>query len=602
MIYNKFINKFNSIKSNKKKQRKIRKLLNFTRRNEKEVIILNKIWKIKENPNWKIKNSYLPNYSIFGSKIDLNIINWHKDYINGFEYPVKLFDKIKISEWFDEGIDVKFPWEVSRFYFAIKLAQNYAISKDEKYYQKFKELVIDWIDKNPFCFGINWICTMEIAIRAINWIVAVNILGDIFEKDEEFQMIFDRSLFHHAEYISNFPEIGKNAHTWNHTTADYTGLFFLSLTLKDYNKSAKWLNQAVNGLEECLRYQVYDDGVNFEASIPYHRLVLEMFAYSAIMAKIHNIEFSKEYYTLLFKMFEYSAAYMDQNGNAPQLGDNDSGRILKIDHCTENDHSYLLDLGEHIYNYMFKSQCEKRNSEFKSWLPVIDKLNISILNFKPRQTDKSIYFKQAGVYLLKNNLFSILVNFSKLGINGLGGHNHYDIGSLILSFWGKQLIVDSGTYCYTSSYYKRNQFRNRCAHNCVLFSEKYPKNLSEPAFTRPIRYNYSIESYEKSGISFYIFHKGNIVKQYLYLDKNSFTITFNSRNQFYFTLIINPQIAIKLIQSKIIFNNLKEIQILLDCDKVFLRDSQISNSYLTQEKTNKIIIINPKEIKFLVQN
>ena len=27
-------------------------------------------------------------------------------------------------------------------------------------------------------------------------------------------------------------------------------------------------------------------------------------------------------------MFEFTAAYMDENGNAPQVGDNDSGRLL----------------------------------------------------------------------------------------------------------------------------------------------------------------------------------------------------------------------------------------------------------------------------------
>ena len=72
----------------------------------------------------------------------------------------------------------------------------------------------------------------------------------------------------------------------------------------EYSKSKLWLKQAIKGLEECIRYQTYEDGVNFEASIPYHRLVLEMFAYSAIIAKANFVKLSKKYYELMFKMFE----------------------------------------------------------------------------------------------------------------------------------------------------------------------------------------------------------------------------------------------------------------------------------------------------------
>ncbi len=101
----------------------------------------------------------------------------------------------------------------------------------------------------------------------------------------------------------------------------------------------------INGLEECIIYQTYKDGVNFEASIPYHRLTVEMFAYSTIALKVKKRDFSDNYYKSLFRMFEYSAAYMDHKGNAPQA-DNDSGRILIFHKSDEQDHSYLLDLGE----------------------------------------------------------------------------------------------------------------------------------------------------------------------------------------------------------------------------------------------------------------
>lgn len=475
----KYINKIRYINESIKKSQRIEKLII---NSDISSSILSNVWKLEKDCNYIKEPSATSEYKIFGTSINLNNINWHKDYVPGFEYPVKRFDKIKISKWFDQEIDVKFPWEVSRFYFAINLAQNYAITNDIKYYNKFRKLVFDWIEKNPFCYGVNWVCTMEVAIRTINWIVAINIFDDVFRKDKEFQLTFNNILVQHAKYISTFPEIYENGHTANHTTADYAGLLFLALTLKENPKSKEWLNQAIKGLEGCIEYQTYEDGVNFEASIPYHRLVLEMLSYSAIITRANGIELSKRYYELLFKMFEYSAAYIDHDGNAPQVGDNDSGRILIFHKSYEHDHSYLLDIGEHVFEYNFKSQCKKRNPEFKKWLPTIEKISIDELNIYTGTADKSSVFEKGGAYLLKSGEYSLFISCFPLGQNGKGGHNHDDDGSFTLSFKGNPIIVDPGSYTYTSSFSMRNRLRSHSFHNNL----QYNTNISSDALSKNV--------------------------------------------------------------------------------------------------------------------
>ena len=47
-------------------------------------------------------------------------------------------------------MELVFPWELSRFYFGINLAQKYLINKDTHYYKLFKKLVKDWIEKILF--------------------------------------------------------------------------------------------------------------------------------------------------------------------------------------------------------------------------------------------------------------------------------------------------------------------------------------------------------------------------------------------------------------------------------------------------------------------
>ena len=365
-----------SIRKRVEKRKKVRQL---KQNNKKYDLSTIPVWKLPENSD---RSALLVNkldfYTIFDERVDLNNVNWHKDYVSGFEYPVKRFDKIKISRWYDKGIDIKFPWEVSRFYFAVPFAQNYTATVDERYYIRFRDLVQDWIKKNPFLYGVNWHCTMEVSIRAVNWIVAMNLFGERFERDEEFYRSLVTSLQQHAGYIDAFPEIKPDGTANNHLIADYFGLLFLAVTLRDHPEADKWLLTSTEGLEQCIQTQVNDDGTSFEGSIPYHRLVLEMFGYAAILCRTNNIELSASYYERIFTMFEFTAAYMDQNGNAPQIGDNDSGRTIIFHQSDEHDHSYLLDLGEHLFNYRFLSQCEKRNNEYVFWLPEIEKINVNI--------------------------------------------------------------------------------------------------------------------------------------------------------------------------------------------------------------------------------
>lgn len=447
-------------------------------------IDLSKMWKINSDIVYKeYKKDFelfdVSNYQILGEVIKLDNINWRMDYISGFVLPLNYYKEVQPSKYYNTGIDVKFSREISRFNYALRFAQNYAFSKDEKYYKKFKELIVDWINENPFYYGDNWTVAMVVGIRAVNWIVALNIFGDIFENDVEFKGQITKSLVQHATYIEFNPEIGEGGRLTNHATGDFTGLLFLALALQDHMSSDYWLYKSVSYLEDCIRYQTYEDGVNFEGSVAYHRFVLEMFAFSAIVCKANNIELSKKYYELLFKMFEYTAAYLDHDGNAPQIGDNDSGRLLKFHDSEGQDHSYLIELGEHIFDYDFKTQCIKKNSGIKKWLPEVDKIDIQELDLTPRETEKSIIFEKGGAYFLKNEFFSLMVTCSP----GQGGHHHHDKGSITLSVKGIPVIVDPGAYTYTRNLRERNIFRGLQSHNVIYKSvDEITQTKSDGAF------------------------------------------------------------------------------------------------------------------------
>ena len=407
----------------------------------------------------------------FGKKIDCHTVNWHCDYHSGYCYPAgKRFDRIKINKFFNQGIDIIFPWQLSRFGFGTDLALHYRQSKDANCYYIFKSLVVDWIEKNPFLVGVNWICTMDVAIRAANWIVAARMFGDIFREDTIFVEQISKSLYNHGRYIEKFPEKFHDSGN-NHLIADYSGLFLLALSFNQTKRGKRWLKTAKNGLEFCMEKQILQDGVDFENSIPYHRLALELLAVPVVVARNVNIEFSKTYYRKLFKMFEFVGAYMDSKGNAPQIGDNDSGRFLTLSHVEEQNHRYLLELGQQIFEYDFGT-----GNDGHYLLPIFkipaDKISLSAVGISPRNCNKSVFFTESGYYCLKNSLFTIVVFCPD---HNRGGHRHFDSGSFTLSCKGVPIVVDAGSGVYTSNLSLRRSLRDYPSHN-LYYREKPNSN------------------------------------------------------------------------------------------------------------------------------
>ena len=206
--------------------------------------------------------------------------------------------------------------------------------------------------------------------------------------------------------------------------------------------SQKWLKFALKEFEKEIWHQFYEDGVNFEGSTSYHRLVLEMTAYTVLLCHNYKIKFSNNSYKRLEKAFEYTTYYLKPNGLAPQFGDNDSGRFLILSNYfnwRSLDHRYLLSIAKRIF---------PKNKLFQ---------------LKPKNYLK--YFKNGQILIMKKWDWYLAINAQPIGQDGNGGHNHNDTGSFELNYKGKDFIIDPGTYVYTANPQKRNEFRSISHHS-----------------------------------------------------------------------------------------------------------------------------------------
>ena len=120
--------------------------------------------------------------NIAGCTYELN--DWHTDFKSGFQWNPKTFYR-DIAYANKEGVDVKIPWELSRFQYLNLLGQAYILTKNKEFANEFSSQIVDWIECNPFGFGVNWSSTMDVAIRAVNWLVSMEYFSEekIFSQD-----------------------------------------------------------------------------------------------------------------------------------------------------------------------------------------------------------------------------------------------------------------------------------------------------------------------------------------------------------------------------------------------------------------------------------
>ena len=196
-------------------------------------------------------------------------IPWHWDVLSEYQWDKRTYHK-KIAIPYDRA-DIKVPWELSRCQHLPSVGIAYLVTGNPRYATEIITQIEDWIDANPPGYGVNWACTMDIAIRAVNWLWAYNLIVSSASLGDAFVMKFLASLISHARHITRNIERYAGGITTNHTLANYVGLLYLGLTLPEFPEAERWTADGMNGIEDCMKLQVLPDGADFENSIAYHR-------------------------------------------------------------------------------------------------------------------------------------------------------------------------------------------------------------------------------------------------------------------------------------------------------------------------------------------
>lgn len=380
-------------------------------------------------------------------------IDWHTDFKSGFTWPLRPAHKIAYTD-LGKANDVKVPWELSRLQWLVPVGQLYLLSAQDEDAAFVRDVIEEWLDANPYLLGVNWACTMDVALRLITltWLFHV-FAGSEAWSDPAFRERLLVSMYLHGRFVER--NLERSDVNGNHFTADIAGL----VAAGEFFGEERWSTTGWSELLTELPRQVTPDGVDFEMSTAYHRLVAELFLLPALYRLRAGKDVPDAYRLRLIAMADFTGAY-SRPGAAPFWGDADDARVLPFGDQFVADHAYLPG----VIRAALGAGTARSDEAF--WL-------LGSTGPPEAQTGaESRAFVDGGVFVLRGSRDHVFVDCAPVGLAGRGGHGHNDCLSFDAVLDGVHLFTDCGSYLYSSSFEWRNRFRSTAFHNTPRVDEE----------------------------------------------------------------------------------------------------------------------------------
>lgn len=410
-------------------------------------------------------------------------IDWNRDHECGKKAPLGFASSIDYRDYRVTG-DAKIVWEPNRHHHLVVLARAYALTRDQRYAAGVVAQLTSWFDQCPFGYGMNWRSPLELAIRLINWMWAIDLIADSEVITPEFRMRLLANVYLHLWEITRKYSQASSAN--NHRVGEAAGVFIATSYFPQLDEGGNWNRQSWDILAEEIHTQTYADGANREQAFGYHLFVLQFFLFAGIMARRGGRDFPTAYWQRVEQMMEFAGA-ISAGGDRPLLyGDCDDGYVLDLGN-TPSDVASLLSVGAVLFNRSDFKSWGRTYSELAYWLfGAPGRKQWEAIAVSPEKSLVSRAFPDSGYYLLQaesleqKRSVSVVFDCGELGFGSIAAHGHADALSFILRAGGHDVFVDPGTYDYFRYPQFRNYFRSTRAHNTVMLDDTDQSEMLGP--------------------------------------------------------------------------------------------------------------------------
>jgi hypothetical protein len=410
----------------------------------------------------------------FGTPID-----WQLDPTRSLRAPLVHWSEIDHLNPAVVG-DSKIAWELNRHQWIVRLAQAFAITRDQRYAAAAVHTIEEWIEANPVGCGLNWASSLEAAFRLIAWTWTLALLRDSGALSPAFMTRLLASVHAHAAHIRKYLSYYFSPNT--HLTGEALGLFYAGTMFPHFRDAADWRSTGAGILIEQSRIQISDDGVYFEQSTGYQRYTCEFYLHFMLLAGRNGIAVPGEVRARVVAMIDFLAALRRPDGTMPLIGDTDDGWLLPLARRQPDDFRGLFATAAAVFHRSDYARAAGHIMPEVVWLLGRDgEKQFEDVAHAATLAAKSRVFPRGGYAVMRGgrgrDTHQLTFDVGPLGCPVSCAHGHADLLAIECSIFGDAVIVDPGTYGYTGEPEWRDYFRSAAAHSTVTVDGV---NQSEP--------------------------------------------------------------------------------------------------------------------------
>jgi len=394
-------------------------------------------------------------------------VDWHRDPMSGNRTPLvpwKRLDSLPTGT----GGDIKVVWELNRHQHLVTFGRAFMQFGDERYAAALSDHITGWIRDNPPGLGVNWMSSLEMAFRCISWLWSIAMVRTWSKWPSLPLLDIERSFYVHGQHIERYLSTFFSPNT--HLTGEGLGLYYLGTCLPQLKCAERWRNLGRAILVEQLEVQVRPDGVYFEQSTWYQRYTADFYTHFIILAERTGDAIPPRVSDRLAALLDYLMWITRPDGTSPYIGDDDGGKLIRVEACAPNDWRAVLSngavmFGRGDYKYVASKCAVETCRLFGSGA----KERFDRIWAKPPDVT-SRAFADGGFFVMRsgwaNDSNYLLVDCGPHGAMNCG-HAHADALAIEVAALGTTVLIDPGTCTYTGSAVLRDLFRSTAMHNSV---------------------------------------------------------------------------------------------------------------------------------------
>ena len=221
-------------------------------------------------------------------------IDWFSDFrgkswIFGAESDLRDVLKRPNEENNQELGPVEATWLFNSHGHFVAMARAYWLTGQESLVSEFVVQAIDWSERNPPLFGINWIDATCISTRLVNWILSLQLFLASPQLQDEVTNRLIKSILVHGAILAEMLTEPSEARSSHELVAASSALCILSLTFPEFKVSERWYDLAVRELPKRAWETMGRDGFHLSGSTSAQRELLEWLLLPEILHRLNGI-------------------------------------------------------------------------------------------------------------------------------------------------------------------------------------------------------------------------------------------------------------------------------------------------------------------------